>query len=150
MRGARWISALALATTLLAFVWAGSARAGRPGGGYQLIVNPRNPNSAADRKFVEDAFLKKITRWSGGETIQPVDLAPDSPTRRAFSGSVLKRSVEAVKSYWQARIFSGRDVPPPELDSDDGVVAYVLKHDGAVGYISAGAELRGAKLLAVR
>jgi len=62
---------------------------------------------------------------------------------------VLKRSVEAVKGYWQQRIFSGHDVPPPEFDSDDDVVKYVLKHEGAVGYVSGNANLNGSKVLTV-
>jgi hypothetical protein len=62
---------------------------------------------------------------------------------------VLKRSVAAVRNYWQQRIFSGRGVPPPELDSDEEIVAYVLKHRGAVGYVSGSAELRGTNAIEV-
>jgi hypothetical protein len=62
---------------------------------------------------------------------------------------VLKRSVLVVKTYWQQRIFSGRGIPPPELDSDALVVEYVLKHRGAVGYVSGVCELGGAKVLTV-
>jgi hypothetical protein len=54
-----------------------------------------------------------------------------------------------VKAYWQQRIFSGRDVPPPEFATDQEVVAYVLAHEGAVGYVSPGAELRGLQVVAI-
>ena len=43
--------------------------------------------------------------------------------------------------------FSGRDVPPPELESDEAVVNYVLEHRGAVGYVSGAAKVRGAKVV---
>ena len=46
--------------------------------------------------------------------IRPVDLRPNAATRRLFSERMLRRSVAAVRSYWQQRIFSGRGVPPPE------------------------------------
>jgi hypothetical protein len=82
--------------------------------------------------------------------IRPVDLAANSVVRRKFTEDVLNRSVEAVKGYWQQRIFSGRDVPPPELDTDEDVIAYVLKYEGAIGYVSGSASLRGTKVLAVR
>jgi hypothetical protein len=62
---------------------------------------------------------------------------------------VLKRSVQAVKTYWQQRIFSGRGVPPPELESDDAVVRYVENNPGALGYISGTAALGKTKVLAV-
>jgi ABC-type phosphate transport system substrate-binding protein len=117
---------------------------------YQMIVNPSNRLASVDRSFLEDAYLKKITRWPNDEVIRPVDLGPGSPTRRAFSEAVVRRSVDAVKGYWQQRIFSGRDVPPPELDSDDDVVRYVLRYDGAVGYVSGTARLGAARVVTVR
>jgi ABC-type phosphate transport system substrate-binding protein len=117
---------------------------------FRVIVHPDNPSSAFNREFLTDAFLKRTTRWNDGETIKPVDQRVDSLARRRFSESVLQRSVAAVKSYWQQRIFSGRDLPPPELDSDDAVVGYVLKHRGAVGYVSGSAKLDRVKVVAVQ
>lgn len=117
---------------------------------FIVIVNPSNAVTTLDQAFVADAFLKKITHWSNDEVIRPVDLVPGSPVRRRFTEGVLRRSVEAVKGYWQQRIFSGRDVPPPELESDDEVVKYVLKYGGAIGYVSASANLSGSRVVTVR
>jgi ABC-type phosphate transport system substrate-binding protein len=117
---------------------------------YQVIVNPSNPTVTLDRSFLEDAFLKKISHWPSDQVIRPVDLESGSRTRRAFSEYVLRRAVDAVKGYWQQRIFSGRDVPPPELDTDDDVIKYVLKYEGAVGYVSGTAGLNGTKVVTVR
>ena len=117
---------------------------------FVLIVHPDNPADSVDSKFVSDAFLKKITRWSGGGVIKPVDLAPASSTRKSFSDKVHRRSVSAVRSYWQVQVFSGRDVPPPELSSDDDVVKFVLKHPGAIGYVTSGAKLGGVRVVALK
>lgn len=117
---------------------------------YVVIVHPSNAATTLQRAFVEDAFLKKVTRWPNGDGVRPVDLGPDSPVRRRFSEDVLRRSVEAVRSYWQQIIFAGRDIPPPELDTDDEVVKYVLKHPGGIGYVSSGAKTGGAKVVTVR
>jgi ABC-type phosphate transport system substrate-binding protein len=143
---------LAAALLTLAIPVAGATAEPRSSGaaGYRLIVNPANANASVERRFLSDAFLKKVTRWPNGDVIKPVDLGASSPVRRAFSDEVVGRTVEAVKSYWQQAIFSGHDVPPPELDSDDDVVRYVLKHPGAVGYVSPTANLAGAKILSTR
>ncbi len=117
---------------------------------FRVIVHPDNPARSIGRESLADAFLKTSTRWDDGETIRVVDQRAGSSVRKAFSESVLKRSVAAVRSYWQQRIFSGRDVPPPELDSDDAVIDYVLGHRGGVGYVSPAAKLREAKVLVVR
>jgi ABC-type phosphate transport system substrate-binding protein len=116
---------------------------------FRVIVNPSNRQASASRDFLVELFLKKITRFDDGEVVRPVDQRPDSAVRRAFSESVLKRSVLVVKTYWQQRIFSGRGVPPPELDSDAAVVDYVRKHRGGIGYVSGACELGGTKVLAV-
>jgi hypothetical protein len=132
--------------------WFGTdeAFADAPAGGFVVIVHAQNPSNAASRELLSDIFLKKITRWEDGEAARPVDLPPDSPVRRAFSNSVIRRPVAAVRHYWQQRIFSGRDVPPTELESDDAVVHHVAKHRGAVGYVSPETKLAGVKPLSVR
>jgi ABC-type phosphate transport system substrate-binding protein len=126
------------------------ASAAAPGTGYQLIVHPTNPVVTLDRAFIAQGFLKKITSWGHGGVIRPADLTRDSPVRRRFSEEALGRSVAAVKSYWQQMIFSGRGVPPPELPSEDDVIRYVLREPGAIGYVSAGIDLKGARAVEVR
>jgi ABC-type phosphate transport system substrate-binding protein len=141
---------LILAATVLCATVFGQQRPAPPAPPYQVIVHARNGMASVDRKFLEDAFLKKITAWPSDDVIRPADLAPDSPVRRAFTHDVLNRSVEAVKGYWQQRIFSGRDVPPPEFQRDEEVVQFVLKHEGGVGYVSGTANVDGCKVLVVR
>jgi ABC-type phosphate transport system substrate-binding protein len=139
----------AFVTLLLALIpLATSASAAEPPA-YRLIVHPKNPATSLDRIFLQDAFLKKQTRWPTGESIRPVDQSTSSGARKAFTRDVLGRSVSAVQAYWQQKIFSGRDVPPLEVYADDRVVAYVLAHDGAVGYVSGSAEVGAARIVGV-
>jgi ABC-type phosphate transport system substrate-binding protein len=125
-----------------------TARAQSPA--YRVIVNPSNTVSALTRDQVSDAFLKKITRWPSGETIRPVDLHGTSSARQKFAADVLRRSLAAVRSYWQQLIFSGRNIPPAELESDAAVIAYVLKYPGAIGYVSGEANVDGVKVIIVK
>jgi hypothetical protein len=117
---------------------------------FRIVVHPSNAVPSVQRSFLADALLKKVTRWEHGEQIKPADLLPATAARRSFSERVLKRSVGAVRSYWQQKIFSGRDVPPPELASDDEVLVFVAKHPGAVGYVSGAAKLKGVKELSIK
>jgi len=125
------------------------ALASEPVPDFKVIVHAGRPETRLPRAFLADAFLKNVTRWSDDETIRPVDQRTSVAVRRRFSEVVLKRSVAAVKTYWQQRIFSGRGVPPPELDSDEAVVRWVEEHPGAVGYISGAASAGHAKVVAV-
>jgi hypothetical protein len=116
---------------------------------FRVIVHFDNPLKSADRVFLARAFMKEVSQWGDGETIHPVDLRSDSKAREKFSEAVVRRSVSAVRSYWQQRIFAGLGLPPPELDSDDEVVRYVLKYRGSVGYVSGRADLGKAKAITV-
>jgi hypothetical protein len=127
-----------------------AAVAAAAGPGYRVITHPGNQATTVDRKFLAEAYLKKVSRWPGAEPLRPVDQLPESAVRRQFSDEVIKRPVTTVKSYWQQQVFSGRDVPPPELENDEAVVRYVLRHPGALGYVSGAAPLEGAKMLTVR
>jgi ABC-type phosphate transport system substrate-binding protein len=143
-------AAFLILVLVFVFMTAAGARVASGAEGFRIIVNPDNPVSSLDRRFLADVYLKKATRWSNDEAIRPVDLGPGSAVRRLFSDDVLKRSVSAVKSYWQQMVFSGRGVPPPELDSDGEVVKFVLKNRGAVGYVSGGTDVGNAKIVPVR
>ncbi|MBI4819979.1 MAG: hypothetical protein HY791_27135 [Deltaproteobacteria bacterium] len=116
---------------------------------YRLIVHPENPATKVTRSVLADAFLKKVTRWPDGELIRPVDLHVESPVRLRFDEQVIGKSIAAVKSYWQQQIFSGRDVPPPELNSEVAVVEYVRTHRGALGYVSAAIDIGTCKQLSL-
>jgi hypothetical protein len=112
---------------------------------FKIVVHPDNAIAKVSRQVLSSLFLKQVTRWDDGEASRPVDLKSDSATRRRFSERVLNRSVAAVKNYWQQRIFSGGGVPPPELESDQAVLAYVTKHRGAVGYVSSLTDIGKAR-----
>jgi len=134
---------------ILVALAAAAVAAEPPRSAYVVIVHPGNHASRIDRKFLAEAFLRRATRWPDDTPIRPVDLGPDARARIRFSEEVLSRSVASVRSYWQQRIFSGQGLPPPELPDDEAVVAYVLSHPGAVGYVAAGIALNGATAVEV-
>lgn len=117
---------------------------------FQVVVNDANPMRSIGVDHLERIFLKKTTRWEDGSRIEPVDQAPDRTVRERFSDEVLGKDPSAVKSYWQRQLFSGRETPPPELDSDRQVLDYVASNRYAIGYVSSGVALgSGVKQLSV-
>jgi hypothetical protein len=95
------------------------------------------------------------TSVSGGRVleedgIRPADQREESSVRQRFSDDVVGRSVAAVKNYWAQLVFSGRELPPPELENDEEVVRFVAKNAGGVGYVSPAANVERVKVLTVR
>ena len=150
MRRARPIWKLALVAALSAVGPAVVADPAAPGPAFLIIVHPTNNVGAVDRDFVRDAFLKKVATWRNNETIRPVDLQRRLPLRARFTRDLLQKTPTQLRSYWNRLIFSGKGVPPPELASEEAVVAYVLANRGAVGYVSPGTNPRGAKVIRLK
>jgi ABC-type phosphate transport system substrate-binding protein len=114
---------------------------------FVVIVNESNPITSISREELAKIFLKQETAWPDGQAIAPVDQAPDSPVRATFTREILRRSVGAVKSYWEKQIFSGSAVPPVEKSSNDSVSSYVITNRGAIGYVLAWALDSGKALV---
>ena len=114
---------------------------------YKVIVNTSNPVSSMSKDQVSRLFLKKVIKWDNGQAVLPVDLPKNSPSRQAFSIQVHGKPVKAIESYWQQKIFSGRDVPPLEKSSDAQVLAYVKANAGAIGYVSGDTPAGGVKVI---
>lgn len=126
------------------------ARARAAGDGFVVIVNPENAVSEVSRDFLREVFLRKASSWSGGEPLRPVDLSRRFGARESFARDVLKKSLSQLRRYWNQQVFSGKGVPPPELDSEKAVIAYVLANKGAIGYLPAGTDPGGARVVKVR
>lgn len=118
--------------------------------GYTVVANSSVPDPDISQQALRQIFLKRKTRWSDGSRVLPVDQEIERPVRSSFSEDVLGRSADAMQTYWQAQIFSGRALPPTILDDDQDVLDYVSSTAGAVGYVSARTGVpSGVKVLEV-
>lgn len=106
-----------------------------------VVVNAANPVRTLTRERVSKIFLREVIAWDDGAEILPVDQIDKSPAHVVFTREVLDRSVIALKRYWQERIFSGNESPPPDRVTDDDVLTYVRSNTGAIGYVLAGQNL---------
>ena len=136
----------ALLSALL-LVTAGSI--GAEDGAYKVIVNPANPTTQMSRLKLGEVFLKKAPRWADGIPIAPMEPSGKSAVRQRFTLETYGKPVIAISAYWQQMIFGGKAVPPPEKSSDAEIVAFVRDTPGAVGYVWAGSDATGVKVVAI-
>lgn len=134
-------AALALAPAATARV----AAAQRPSPGadkeFVVIVGEASPLTTVSREQLSQIFLKKTRTLPGGREAMPVDIVGHAKARIAFSNVVHKRSLVAIQNFWNQQIFSGKDVPPPQMAREVDIVAFVRGNPDAVGYVSPTAEL---------
>lgn len=117
--------------------------------GFKVIVHKDNPVTSLSKDDFSNMLLKKKTRWDHGAPVSPADLDAKSTVRADMSKDVHGRSVSSIKNFWQRQIFSGREVPPPEMPSDADMVSFVARDSGAIGYVSPGALLSGVKVITI-
>lgn len=146
MRPARVIAVFAVLAVWLCTHARSIAAADR----YELIVNPENSVTEVDKDFVRDAYLKKSTTWGSGEALRPIDVPSRLAVRDRFTQDVIRKTPAQLKNYWNQQIFSGKGVPPPEAESVEQVIGYVLANPGAIGYVPVGTDVRGAKVIRIR
>ena len=125
----------------LAIAHAGGAARAQDSHPYQVIVNAANPATELARTDVSRWFLKQSTKWPDGKVVVPLDQSARSEVRAAFSQGIHKLPLQAIESYWQKQIFSGRTVPPFVKVGDADVMAWVAANSAAIGYVSGSATL---------
>jgi ABC-type phosphate transport system substrate-binding protein len=118
--------------------------------GFRVVANPSVTVTTLSPNELSRLFLKKTTSWPDGQKAVVVDQERIAPVRSAFSLAVHHRDADAIASYWQTMVFSGRDTPPPVKTTDAAVLALVRATPGAVGYVSEATPLEGVKAIAVK
>ncbi len=116
---------------------------------YVVIVHPSNPVTALSRREVANLFMKRALVWADGAAVHPFDLPVSSPARASFSLSVIGREPDSVVSYWYQQVYSGRNVPPPQLQNDAAVVGAVRADPAAIGYVSPSSVTPDVRVLTV-
>ncbi len=133
---------------ILLFLMSGLVSA-QEGASFKVIVNASNEVTSMTKAQVSEFFLKKVTQWENGRKALPVDQATSSPVREKFSKEIHEKTITAINSYWRQKIFSGRDVPPPEKSSDADALAYVQENADAIAYVSANTPTDKVKVLKI-
>ena len=106
------------------------------GASFNVVVHRNNPIGSITRAELSAIYMKRTRSWGDGREIVPVDQPVSSPVRERFSRSVHGKNVAYVTRYWQRLIFSGRGIPPRQLQNDAAVLELVKNSRGAIGYIA--------------
>ena len=107
-----------------------------------VIVHPSN-DATLSKKVVQRIYLGKEKKFPNGKEVLPVNQISSSAARESFDSDTLGRSTTQVAAYWSKLVFTGKGIPPKELDNDAAVIAIVADKPNAIGYIDS-ASVTGA------
>jgi len=115
----------------------------------KVIANPSVGASSVSADDIKSVFLATKSSLSDGSHVEPV-LEKGGAAHEAFLREYLGKTDAALQTYYRSLVFTGKASMPKTVGSDAEVVAYVAKTKGAVGYVSAGADTAGVKVLGVQ
>ncbi len=138
-----------LATILvLSLLAAGAAAQPGAASGLLVVANAEVPADTLSTQLLQRIFLGKTTSWGDGLTIQPVMLE-DHAVHESFLTGVLDRSEESFSVYWKRMVFAGRGEPPLAFDTHGELADFLRSTPGAIGFLPAGADTVGLKIVTV-
>lgn len=101
----------------------------------EYLIISASETTQLSQSEVRAIFLKKMSMIQGKKVI-PLNLSAHNPLRTHFENDILQMSFSRLKSYWSKQHYLGHR-PPISLKSQEAVIAFVKKVDGAIGYIEA-------------
>jgi ABC-type phosphate transport system substrate-binding protein len=104
-----------------------------------VIVNPAAP--VINQQQVVDLYLGR----SGGWTL--LDQVATSPIYVEFYKKAIGRDTAQVKAIWSKILFTGRGLPPKQLQNSAAVKKAVAADPNAVGYIEKSAVDASVKVV---
>jgi ABC-type phosphate transport system substrate-binding protein len=113
-----------------------------------VVANREVPVDGISSGLLQRIYLGKATRWDGGLQIRPVMLH-DPDVHEAFVTGLLDRSEESFSVYWKRMVFTGKGRPPRSFDAGEELAAYLRETPGAIGFLDAGADTAGLKVLSI-
>lgn len=100
---------------------------------YAVVMAKDSPVEPLQAPVVRDIFLRK-TRELAGITLVPVNILGEPPARVQFESKVLEMDREDLNRYWITSHF--QEVSPPSTQASfDAIRQFVIRVEGALGYI---------------
>lgn len=100
-----------------------------------IVANSALSIDSINQSELARIYLLRQTSWADGSPIIALNREASNPTRELFTTQVLKQTSTALASHWQQMHFKGK-VPPLVQESDQAVLMFVEKVQGAIGYVS--------------
>lgn len=100
-----------------------------------VIVHPQAGFDEITTGETRQLFMGKSKTLPNTQTARLLMHEENSPLRVGFDRAVLDRDPKQMRAYWAQMIFTGRGMPPRQLENDEAIKQEVAAHPNAIGYI---------------
>lgn len=116
-------------------------------GDLMIIANQNVAEDSLSPDDVQKIYSGKKTKWSDNATIV-LSVLDGSDTHKAFLKQFVKKSPSQFKMTWKKMVFTGKGTSPEKFKDMKGLVDFVAKTDGAIGYITPEFKTDAVKVIA--
>ena len=106
-----------------------------------IITNEKNPIQSLSKHEIRHIFLGEIKSYPNGKPVSPIFLVKGSISRKVFMRELIRKNERRWRSHWARLLFTGKGMPPVELENTDDVMNMVSQQQYAIGYFVG--ELKG-------
>jgi ABC-type phosphate transport system substrate-binding protein len=97
---------------------------------------------------IKDIFMGRIVKWKNGAKIM-IAVLNESDMHAAFVKKTLERSPSQFRNLWKQMVFTGKGKFPNTFKTEEELIEYVRKTEGATGYATKGKTLNGVKVFKI-
>ncbi len=101
-----------------------------------VVGNRTFPKQSLTLKEIQSIFLSK-KRFISGDKVLVMNFEANTPLRRCFEKSILKKSQSSLERYWRKAYYQGKH-PPKVVKSLEMLFSFLKKVNPSIGYIEAG------------
>ncbi len=113
-----------------------------------VVVHPSN-DADLNKKSVQRIFLGKEKKFSNGKEALPINQDASTAERGSFDSDTLGRSSTQIAAYWSKLVFTGKGIPPKELNDNAAVISIVSDNPNAIGYVDSAAVTDAVKVVSL-
>ena len=114
-----------------------------------IVANKSVPAESLEKSELKDIFLGDTIKWQDKSKINIV-VQKDGKAHSEFVKEITRKSASQFRNYWKKMVFTGKGSSPKSFDKSADLLAYVAETKGAIGYVDAGIQPKGVKVIKVK
>ncbi len=113
-----------------------------------IVANSLNDTQSMTKQQLRSIFLGQRIKWDDNQRIK-VAIQHKTDLHKKFVRSFTQKNLSQFEAWWKRMIFTGKGLPPKGFESEEKLIEYIVKTEGAIGYISSQSKTDNLKTIIV-
>ncbi len=114
-----------------------------------IIANSSVAIDAMTKEDIGEIFLGKKVKWNEGGQIK-IAMLKKSGIYEEFVNDFTRKTLHQFHIYWKRLVFIGKGLPPKLFETEEELVNYVARTEGAISYAESLIKADGVKIIVIK